>query len=77
MQKKQNNVHLTVRRKGTSKRMEVFRNHYISTLSLTAAHFRVSYCDANYGILSKGTNYGLKIRNKEKVLRRFKPQGRK
>jgi len=76
MQTKRNNIYiyLIVRRKGTLKRMEVCRSHYISTLSLTAAHFRVSHCDANYGILSKGMNYGQKIQNTEKVLHRFKPR---
>jgi hypothetical protein len=64
-------------RKGILKRMEVSRSHYISTLSLTAAHFRVSYCDVNYDTLSKGTNCGQEIQNTEKVLHRFKPQGRK
>jgi len=51
-------IYLIFRRNGILKGMEVCGSLYISTLSLTAAHFRASYCDANYGILSISTNYG-------------------
>jgi hypothetical protein len=64
IQRKQNNAHLIISTEGYFRKEWKFLDAalyiYICTLSLTAAHFRISYSDGNNGILSKRHKQGAK-----------------